>query len=321
MIDGPENDDLWRMVEDELLATAQRFTAHLHAAEYQRLKSASRSRNASTIRDISRPVVGRMTDLVRMKQERRARAARIRAEKRRRKAREGIDHNSDDDSESAGDAAYGSTSLFGLMERPRRTASLLDPAAPPASTTTAAATTSAREHPAATSPMPRRVSPHAPRPTFSSIPGLHNKDGRSGRRIKAEEVIAIDDETTSSEADLDWPRFQSEHSPTVERERPKHIRSTARAGYGARPSDPTGTASDDHGHRPGTHKSPTTASTSKRQERAAITKSASDNNNDDDDDDDDDADDDILARLKKRRAQATRDKRRSSAGPGHLDVG
>ncbi len=36
MIDGLEDDDKYRMVEDEFVATAGTFTAHLHAAEYQR---------------------------------------------------------------------------------------------------------------------------------------------------------------------------------------------------------------------------------------------------------------------------------------------
>lgn len=50
-------DDKYRMVEDELLRVAQRFTTHLHRAEYTRLKEMTRSRNARTIREIERPVV------------------------------------------------------------------------------------------------------------------------------------------------------------------------------------------------------------------------------------------------------------------------
>jgi hypothetical protein len=56
MIDGVENDDGWMMVEDELLTTARRFTAHLHHAEYQRLKRLARSRPLDAL---SRPTVGR----------------------------------------------------------------------------------------------------------------------------------------------------------------------------------------------------------------------------------------------------------------------
>ncbi|KAL9098921.1 MAG: hypothetical protein Q9163_005508 [Psora crenata] len=47
------------MVEDEFLATAQTFTKHLHRAEYQRLKSMAKDRNAGTITSISRPTDGR----------------------------------------------------------------------------------------------------------------------------------------------------------------------------------------------------------------------------------------------------------------------
>lgn len=55
MISGDGN---YRMVEDELLRVARRFTTHLHRAEYERLKSLARSQNALTIREIERPVVG-----------------------------------------------------------------------------------------------------------------------------------------------------------------------------------------------------------------------------------------------------------------------
>lgn len=50
-------DDRYRMVEDELLQIAQRFTTHLHRAEYNRLKKQARTRNAAAIREIERPVV------------------------------------------------------------------------------------------------------------------------------------------------------------------------------------------------------------------------------------------------------------------------
>jgi hypothetical protein len=56
MIEGLDGDDRWVQVEDEFLTTAKLFTQHLHHAEYQRLKRQARSKNASAIHRISRPV-------------------------------------------------------------------------------------------------------------------------------------------------------------------------------------------------------------------------------------------------------------------------
>lgn len=60
-------DDRYRMVEDEFLCTAQRFTTHLHRAEYDRLKARARSNHALTIRDMERPVVGPPAPAVRLR--------------------------------------------------------------------------------------------------------------------------------------------------------------------------------------------------------------------------------------------------------------
>lgn len=140
MIEGLENDDLYRMVEDEFLSTAQQFTAHLHAAEYHRLKVASKSQNADTIRDISRPVVGRMTDLVKKKQDRKTRYEKQKEVIRKAKANKG----QDDDSEDKDD--WPSASLYGLMESPRKQATRLDNLTKVATTTRAAAGFSTTRH-------------------------------------------------------------------------------------------------------------------------------------------------------------------------------
>ena len=132
MIEGPEADDRYRMVEDELLSVARRFTAHLHAVEYQRLQEASKSQNAGTIKDISRPVVGPMTDLVRRKQERRALAVNRRCARREAPG-------SGDDTATESDDYYRGTSLYGLMESPRKKAKRLDALAITSTTTRAAA--------------------------------------------------------------------------------------------------------------------------------------------------------------------------------------
>ncbi|KAI0854059.1 hypothetical protein F5Y00DRAFT_245 [Daldinia vernicosa] len=135
MIEGLDNDDLYRMVEDEFLSTAQQFTAHLHAAEYHRLKAASKSQNADTIRDISRPVVGRMTDLVKQKQERKTRLEKQKAATRKARA----DRNRNDDSTASESDLWRSASLHGLMESPRKKAARLDKLTKVVTTTRAAA--------------------------------------------------------------------------------------------------------------------------------------------------------------------------------------
>ncbi|KAG8527441.1 uncharacterized protein KY384_007593 [Bacidia gigantensis] len=52
---GLDSDDIYIMVEDEFLATAQLFTRHLHHAEYQRLQTLAKDRDVSTITNMCRP--------------------------------------------------------------------------------------------------------------------------------------------------------------------------------------------------------------------------------------------------------------------------
>jgi hypothetical protein len=61
-------DDLWQMVEDEFYQTAQKFTAHLHRAEYQRQKRLAASQNAAAISAIERPTVGEASRLMRQRE-------------------------------------------------------------------------------------------------------------------------------------------------------------------------------------------------------------------------------------------------------------
>ncbi|KAK8156324.1 hypothetical protein IWX90DRAFT_433995 [Phyllosticta citrichinensis] len=56
MRDGLDADDIWVMVEDELLATSQLFTQKLHQAEYHRMKRLVRAKNESKLRNMSRSV-------------------------------------------------------------------------------------------------------------------------------------------------------------------------------------------------------------------------------------------------------------------------
>ena len=183
MIEGPEHDDRYRMVEDELLSVAQRFTAHLHAAEYQRLQEASKSRNAKTIKDISRPVVGSMTDLVKRKYERKDRA------KKQRLLRKEALGTSDDDTSSEDDY-YKGTSLYGLMESPRKKAKRLDALVTVSTTTRAAAgfgETSGRK------------------PGISGVASHLPFDKQLGSRPRKNVACAPVDDETTDEDDLDGP--------------------------------------------------------------------------------------------------------------------
>ncbi|KAG7048424.1 hypothetical protein JMJ77_0014062, partial [Colletotrichum scovillei] len=117
MIDGLENDDKYRMVEDELVTIAGHFTAHLHAAEYQRLKAQTRTQNAETIKTISRPVVGSLTELARKRQEELLRKKKQREALRRAKRDAGRD---DEDTGDETSVPWRGTSLQGLMHSPKK---------------------------------------------------------------------------------------------------------------------------------------------------------------------------------------------------------
>ncbi|KAI3330887.1 hypothetical protein F4824DRAFT_504756 [Ustulina deusta] len=137
MIEGIDGDDRYRMVEDEFLATAQQFTAHLHAAEYKRLKTAAELENAQMIRNISRPVIGPMTDLVKIKRERK-----FLTEKQRLATRKlGKGDVSGDESTGTDDLkdSWQRQSLYGLMESPGKRAKRLNGLPSATSVTRAAA--------------------------------------------------------------------------------------------------------------------------------------------------------------------------------------
>ncbi len=56
MRSGFDQDDVYVMVEDELLSIAKAFTQHLHHAEYVRMKEAAKRRNKAAGDGVSRPV-------------------------------------------------------------------------------------------------------------------------------------------------------------------------------------------------------------------------------------------------------------------------
>ncbi|EHA52315.1 hypothetical protein MGG_05807 [Pyricularia oryzae 70-15] len=121
MISGVDGDDIWRMVEDEFLSVAGAFTAHLHRAEYKRLKRVAESQNAKTISTISRPVACDRTDTVKRRQDREELERRQGgAIKRMRASSDGKNSNESDDDD--GPSPWAGTALQGLMDSPRKKA-------------------------------------------------------------------------------------------------------------------------------------------------------------------------------------------------------
>ncbi|KAM3514075.1 hypothetical protein MY11210_002287 [Beauveria gryllotalpidicola] len=103
-------DDQYRIVEDELLQTAQRFTTHLHRAEYTRLKLIAKSKNDAAIREIKRPVVGPLTSDAK---RRRDRAQRLSKQRSVLSAQDGSDESAN------GSSPWVGTNLRGLLNAPR----------------------------------------------------------------------------------------------------------------------------------------------------------------------------------------------------------
>jgi hypothetical protein len=136
MVEGMENDDKWRMVEDEFLTVAQTFTVHLHAAEYKRQQKMVKSRNADTINSISRPVTGKMPEHTKRKLEAVARAKNQKSAVEEVAFRKAED---DDDSDDGGGLPYFGTTLHGLMDSPRKKATSLAKSGTIIATTRAAA--------------------------------------------------------------------------------------------------------------------------------------------------------------------------------------
>lgn len=118
MIEGIDHDDMYRMVEDEFLSVAGDFTRHLHAAEYQRLKGLAKSENAETIQNISRPVTGEMTDLVRRRHAALDTASKQRKGIAKTLGKRAAGSGSSEDREER--PHWQPTSLQGLMDSPRK---------------------------------------------------------------------------------------------------------------------------------------------------------------------------------------------------------
>ncbi|KAK7535989.1 uncharacterized protein J3D65DRAFT_627028 [Phyllosticta citribraziliensis] len=104
MRDGLDADDIWVMVEDELLATSQLFTQQLHQAEYHRMKRLVRAKNESKLRNMSRSVdLGAQMSIERQKMKEGATRAENQAETLRDLDAENVEavRNSDDSEDDA----------------------------------------------------------------------------------------------------------------------------------------------------------------------------------------------------------------------------
>lgn len=275
MIEGFDHDDRYRMVEDEFLAVANDFTKHLHAAEYQRLKALASTRNADMIRTISRPVTGRMTDLVKKRRTALELAASqrkgIRNALGKRKGRENDDSDDDD-----GDLPWAGTSLQGLMESPRKTAVPL---------------------PAGSSLLGHgeRTSTTRDRPRQTTSLGLSDFASRVGIKPSTSHVESTTDDDDDDDDDLDTqPRFprrtekveRSESSALSLNQKAASIDAMARRRESTRP--PRSTSGIEVKGRP----------RAERLVEKPIALTATDAGNDSEDDDDD-----FLASIRRRRGQ------------------
>ncbi|KAL8809314.1 MAG: hypothetical protein Q9223_007942, partial [Gallowayella weberi] len=133
MHEGLSHDDIYIMVEDEFLSTAQLFTSHLHHAEYIRLKNAAlaRNSNANCILQSASTSITRPTDSItamraetKRKKDAEARTGKNKAalDQMKEDARRGIAVSSDNDNDvnpedddEADKAPWAGTSLQGLM--------------------------------------------------------------------------------------------------------------------------------------------------------------------------------------------------------------
>jgi hypothetical protein len=190
MIEGIDHDDKYRMVEDEFLAVAGEFTRHLHAAEYQRLKGLAKSENAEAIQNISRPVTGEMTDLVK-----RRHAALDTASKQRKGIAKMLESKSDDDDEKP--ARRPATSLQGLMESPRKQSVLL---------TSVTGARPGSGHRAAMDASPSRRRPTAGMVRKSSLDMSDQNHRLPSVRFKREPTLDSDDDDDDLDAQPPWPR-------------------------------------------------------------------------------------------------------------------
>ncbi|KAL5090579.1 hypothetical protein Trisim1_004205 [Trichoderma cf. simile WF8] len=193
MIPGPLNDDRFRMVDDEFLHMAQRFTAHLHRAEYDRLKALAKAQNAATISEIERPVVANAVPTARARQ----RSEAAQNSMKRRKALEAETGDDSDDHKAKRDEQKPkATGLRGLMEAPRREGRTIMPAA--SASSSSSRTRAAAGYSSKSSPQ----QDHRSREKSPSLPPLAS----SSKRVKLDLPANPKSTTTQSRNTSQHPR-------------------------------------------------------------------------------------------------------------------
>ena len=109
---GYAADDRYRMVEDEFYTIAQKYTSHLHHAEYRRLVKESKNKPFDGVLAIKRPVDGKTLMSYEIKKKKEAKEQALRAGK----AVKGLTEAGATDNEvEAGDELWMGTNLQGLM--------------------------------------------------------------------------------------------------------------------------------------------------------------------------------------------------------------
>ncbi|KAL6836406.1 hypothetical protein J3E69DRAFT_27768 [Trichoderma sp. SZMC 28015] len=213
MISGPLNDDKFRMVDDEFLHMAQRFTAHLHRAEYDRLKALSKAQNAATISEIERPVVASAVPTARARQ--RSEAAQNTMKRRKALEAESGDDAGDGDSRKAkGDEQRSpwAMGLRGLMEAPRREGRTIMPAA--SASSSSSRTRAAAGYSSKSSPQ----QDHRSRELSPSLPPLAS----SSKRVKLDLPANPKSTATQSRNTAQHPR-NSNPNPQAMSSRPTEL--------------------------------------------------------------------------------------------------
>lgn len=182
---------------------AQRFTAHLHRAEYDRLKALAKAQNAATISEIERPVVASAVPTARARQ----RSEAAQNSMKRRKAREAESGDDGDDRKAKGDEQRSpwATGLRGLMEAPRREGRTIMPAA--SASSSSSRTRAAAGYSSKSSPQ----QDHRSREKSPSLPPLAS----SSKRVKLDLPANPKSTTTQSRNTSQHPRTSNSNPQDI----------------------------------------------------------------------------------------------------------